>query len=112
MPKGPTSKEQAAQRVWQIMRFLKLKNKRAFAEWAGRSQAAVSDWFSGKTPLQLDIALRLKEEKKLTLDWIYAGDDSGQVPTVTKLLADTLIEPEALPRPVDIKDHKRVRRRA
>jgi hypothetical protein len=94
------------------MRFLNLKNKRAFAEWAGRSQAAVSDWFSGETPLQLDIALRLKAEKKISLDWIYAGDDSGQAPTITERLENPNPPPEPAAQPVPLKNPALDRRSA
>jgi hypothetical protein len=112
MSTDAASKAKAGKRVLQIMRFLNLKNKRAFAEWAGRSQAAVSDWFSGETPLQLDIALRLKSEKKISLDWIYAGDDSGQSPTVTEHLEKSSADVVQMAHPSETKDRRRARRRA
>lgn len=111
MVKTKTINEAAALRVLQVMRFLNLRTKGDFAAWAGRSQSAVSDWFTGKTPIQIDIALRLKEEKKISLDWLYAGDDSGQAPTVTQRLEDALKAPNLGARPVLLKDRRSARRR-
>lgn len=78
----------APMRLLQAMRYLGLNTKGEFAEWAGRSAPAASDWFNGTTPVPLDVALKIKATKHISLDWLYAGDDSGQTPKVTAALAE------------------------
>lgn len=85
MPQSTKNNAASGERVAKLLSYLGMSHKE-FAEKYGKTDSSVSAYVKGETPLRLDVALAIKEEYKISLDWIYAGDGVGQVPLITRTL--------------------------
>lgn len=61
-------------------------NQVKFARAAGLSAAAYNQLEKGKSRPSIDAAIRLCKAHRLTLDWIYMGDNSGLVAWLAELI--------------------------
>jgi transcriptional regulator with XRE-family HTH domain len=64
-----------AERVYRIINANGLGPKE-FGDRVGASRQRVNNWLNGTNGVPIDIAVRIKSEFGITLDWLYTGDAS------------------------------------
>lgn len=72
-----TRRDPVAHRLEMTRIALGYENQTEFAEKANLTQNRYSQYETGKRPLTLDAALKLKRTYGVTLDWLFAGDRNG-----------------------------------
>jgi len=50
--------------------------RKEFGDRIGASRQRVNNWLNGTNGVPIDIAVRIKSEFGITLDWLYTGDAS------------------------------------
>lgn len=87
MSDGNSSIDSSAKRLKHLRRCFNLKTQTELATKIGITTSEVNHFETGRRPINLNAANRIREHFSITLDWIYHGDRSG----LTEVVADRLI---------------------
>lgn len=73
----PDSLKTIAGRLARTREALGFESQEAFAATLGLGKGTYNPFETGKRRISLDVAIRLREVHKISLDWTYCGDPSG-----------------------------------
>lgn len=88
MPDGGSSREDVAARLIMLRRALGFENQNAFAVKMGISPSLWNHYETGRRPLTLDAANKIRNRANVTLDWLLHGDRSGLTVGMSNALPD------------------------
>jgi transcriptional regulator with XRE-family HTH domain len=76
-----------ASRLRKARTALGFKTQKEFAERVGIQSPTYNQWENAKAYPDLQLAIRLRDEYHLSLDWIYLGDPAGLPYHMVRLLS-------------------------
>lgn len=91
MATDPASLPEVARRLRAVMLDARLEDVQALADLSGAERSAASNWINGYNLPPVPKMVRLAEELRLTLDWIYRGVPD-HLPMATGIRLTALVE--------------------
>lgn len=86
MHDGGSSAEDVARRLALLRQWSTAPNQRTFAEMTGMTASEYNHFESGRRPLTVAAANKLRHRWQVTLDWLYHGDRRGLALEVSRSL--------------------------
>lgn len=77
MNDGGNNRDDVAARLVLLRQWAGFTSQAAYAERVGMSQSEYNHFESGRRPLTLAAANKLRLKWRVTLDWLYHGDRTG-----------------------------------